>query len=373
MTGRSWFEVAIPEARREVFAKTYREALSNGEITQNVNYIVKRNGERVLVRWADTFIRDDDGTITGILSSGEDITERRNAEKAMIASQRVLAAEEVVSAVAHDFNNALQGVVGNIDLALGAASLDDKTRSLLQTAAQLAGDAAERVKSLQRMSSPTSESDAEIVNLHGLAEEVLTQTRHLWKDEAERTGRSISARIRSGNPAATTKGNRNELRSVLYNIVKNAIEAIEDQGKVDIDLDIVAGYCRLSVSDTGVGMDTETSTRIFQPFFSTKGMESGRGLGMSASHGIIRAHGGELRVAHSEVGEGTSIELQLPHHEAAEETSRGPAPASSSECLSRTMGRRRRGSTEVGHRLPGSTRSCRRHRTRRRSGARIPR
>jgi CheY-like chemotaxis protein len=104
---------------------------------------------------------------------------------------------------------------------------------------------------------------------------------------------------------------------VLFNIVKNSVEALHGSGEVRFrtyfDDD---GFNVITVSDTGVGMDSETSTRIFQPFFPTKGLETGRGLGMSASHSIVQAHSGSISVKRSAPGYGTVIELRLPAAEA---------------------------------------------------------
>ncbi len=317
LIGKNYFDAVIPESRREKFRDMYREAIETGRAGPNVNYVQCANGERVLISWSSTIMRNEEGEVSGILSSGEDITERRQAEKSMIVSQRMLAAEEVVSAVAHDFNNALQGILGNIEIALKNASVDERARSNLKTASDLAADAAERIQALQRISDPAQEGERGPVDIVSLAEDVVAQTRHLWKDEAQRQGKSIDVRLRRhGFDPIETTGNVNELRSVLYNVVKNAIEAIEDDGKISIDIGTEEANCWIRITDTGAGMDFETSHRVFQPFFSTKGMESGRGLGLSASFGIIRAHHGEISVLASEPGEGTTIEIQLPRLEA---------------------------------------------------------
>lgn len=116
---------------------------------------------------------------------------------------------------------------------------------------------------------------------------------------------------------------------MLYNIVKNAVEAIIGNGTIAISSRSAEGLAVITVSDDGVGMDTATSTRIFQPFFSTKGLEVGRGLGMSASNNIVRAHGGDIRVAFSAPGHGTVIEVRIPalRHRLEDQADREPDPA----------------------------------------------
>ncbi len=327
LIGRSWIDTMIPPDRVEAFKQGLRHMMETGvAIRRNVNYVLTQAGERRLVSWSNALVHDDNGQPAGLLSSGEDITDRRRAEQAMIASQRVLAADEVVSAVAHDFNNALQGILGNLEIALTLTELEhghdgaDGTpiQSRLAAACKLAEDAAHRLRVLRGIGSHDSSGEREALNLHDLVEDVVAQTRPLWKDEAEREGHQIVIERQFEESQLPVVGDRGELRSVLYNIVKNAIEAINGSGSVTFQTCRRNGFATVTVTDTGMGMDGATSTRIFQPFFSTKGLESGRGLGLSASHNIVRTHGGTIRVQHSAPGLGTTIEVRLPAASAPE-------------------------------------------------------
>lgn len=313
LLGRNWMETVIAEDRAETFKQALAQMMTTGvAVRHNVNYVRTRSGERRLISWSNALIRDDDGLPVGLLSSGEDITDRRRAEQAMIASQRVLAADEVVSAVAHDFNNALQGILGNIEIALSMTDGDDALAGRLAAAGKLAEDAADRLRVLRGMSSPNQSAQREPLNLHDLVDDVIAQTRPLWKDEAERDGHEIAMIKRFDTGVPFVLGNRSELRAVLYNVVKNGIEAISGSGSVTFQTRRREDFAEITVVDSGMGMDGITSTRIFQPFFSTKGLESGRGLGLSASHNIVRAHGGSIRVQHSAPGKGTAIQVRIP-------------------------------------------------------------
>jgi PAS domain S-box-containing protein len=324
LTGRDWCELTIAPEKRAAFRRGFNAFLDSSDAQRNVNYVRTRNGERRLISWANALIRDDDGAVTGILSSGEDITDRKHAEQALITSQRVLAADEVVSAVAHDFNNSLQGILGNIEMAL-AVGANGKFQDYLQTATKLADDAARRLRTLREPKIAHTDGEAERLALQDIVDDAIAQTRPLWKDEAQRHGRDL--RIRSELPAAPLEvtGNRSDLRTVLYNVLKNAVEAIEDAGEILISGGADGGTAVITVRDTGIGMDRETSTRVFQPFFSTKGLEAGRGLGMSAAHGIVAAHGGTIAVQHTRPGAGTIIRLELPLAEAPEAAAPQPA------------------------------------------------
>lgn len=312
LVGRNWCDLVIAPEKRETFMRNYRRVIKTGEVGKNVNYVSTRTGQRILISWSNALIRDDDGAVAGVLSSGEDISDRHRAEQAMIAGQRVLAADEVVSAVAHDFNNSLQGILGNIEIAMAVADRPEQLHKHLHSAGKLADDAARRLKVLRSGRAGEAAGEAEVLDLHELIEDVIAQTQPMWKDEVQRHGRDVRLVRDFARGVPPTEGNGSELRSVLYNIVKNAIEALPGDGEVRFSTSFEKGFNVIAITDTGVGMDRETSTRIFQPFFSTKGLEPGRGLGMSSSHSIVAAHRGELRVRQSSPGRGTSIELRLP-------------------------------------------------------------
>lgn len=312
LTGRNWIELCIAADKQDAFRQGLKHMLDTGQAERNVNYVTTASGERLLISWANVMIRDDAGNVTGLLASGEDITDRRRAERAMIASQRVLAADEVVSAVAHDFNNSLQGILGNIEIAQLTRNDPERIDKYLNAAAKLADDAARRLRALRGRSGGDAASELECFDLHELIDDVIAQTQPLWKDEAQRHGLDIVVRRQFSQDLKPMSGSRSELRSVLYNIIKNSVEALHWDGEIRIHTHYADGFNTVTISDTGAGMDTATSTRIFQPFFSTKGLEAGRGLGMSASHSIVLAHRGEIRVADTAPGAGTTIEMRLP-------------------------------------------------------------
>ncbi|MDZ7671163.1 MAG: PAS domain S-box protein [Gammaproteobacteria bacterium] len=312
LTGRNWIELFIAPDKQDAFRRGLGHMMNTGNANRNVNYVITRSGERLLISWASAIIRDGDGNVAGLLSSGEDITDRRRAERALIASQRVLAADEVVSAVAHDFNNSLQGILGNIEIAQLTRNDPDRLDKYLNAAAKLADDAARRLRALRGRSGGTATNELENLDLHELIDDVVAQTQPLWKDEAQRHGRNIEIRRQFAQSLRPMSGNRSELRSVLYNIIKNSVEALPSDGEIRIRTHHADGFNAVTISDTGIGMDNATSTRIFQPFFSTKGLEAGRGLGMSASHSIVLAHRGVIRVSDTAPGSGTTIEVRLP-------------------------------------------------------------
>ena len=242
-----------------------------------------------------------------------DITDRKRAEEALVQAQRLSAIGELASGVAHDFNNSLQGIFGNIEVAL-LEHISPEVRNYLETIKQSATDAASRIQQLQRFAGKGKEqNDYEYTNLNRLVDTVVSQTRPLWKDESEKAGISIAVEKNYAEKELLIYANTGEIRSVLYNLVKNSVQAMPVGGRLVFETGENEKGVYVTISDTGTGMDEGTKARVFQPFFTTKGFEQGKGLGMSTSYAIIKEHGGELYVKESAPGKGTSIEIRLPH------------------------------------------------------------
>jgi signal transduction histidine kinase len=131
------------------------------------------------------------------------------------------------------------------------------------------------------------------------------------KDTSERNGVSIKINTRL-IPQTFISGNKFEINSVLLNTIKNCIEALPNGGAIDLVTEIKSDKIFLTITDSGIGMSDEIKSKIFQPFFTTKGFELGRGLGMSSAFSIIKEHSGIIYIKDSELGKGTTIEIILP-------------------------------------------------------------
>ena len=243
-----------------------------------------------------------------------DITERKRAGKRILEAERLSAIGELSSGVAHDFNNALQGILGNLELAL-IDNIPPETRKFIETAKKSAQDAASRVRLLQRFAkNKTGQEEHEPINIKDIIDDSIAQTRTLWKDEAQKDGLTFDLRTHY-QENVMVMGNSGDLRSVLYNIIKNSIQAMPKGGTIDISTRREGEKVYLSVADTGIGMDEETAKKIFQPFYTTKGFDQGKGLGMSGVYTIIKEHKGAVYVKKTKPGNGTEIELMLPYCE----------------------------------------------------------
>lgn len=269
--------------------------------------ITGKTGEKILSEWSN--IRLIDGTQVGI---GIDIRSRKNAEKAVVESQRLGAIGEMAAAIAHDFNNSLQSIYGNVELALLNAKLPDAVKKYLETIRTATSDASTRVKLLQRFGGNSNiQKEYSSIDINNIIKDVIVQSRPVWKDQAEKNGIKITITTDYGK-TVNFLGNESEIRSVLYNIIKNSVEAMPEGGNIKISTGMSNGLIKILLKDNGKGMDDQIKSRIFQPFFTTKGFEAGRGLGMSGAYSIIKEHGGDLSVKESEPGKGTSMKITLP-------------------------------------------------------------
>lgn len=242
-----------------------------------------------------------------------EIRERERAEEQLRQTQKLETLGQLTGGVAHDFNNLLMAVLGNLELLRKRLPADAATERLFAGAmqgAQRGATLTQRLLAFARRQDLQPQS----VDLTGL----LTGIRTLVE-------RSIGPRVvvRIDAPAVLPPAlvDPNQLELAILNLAVNARDAMPDGGTLSVSLDEVPAdealglapgtYLRLSVRDTGTGMDADTLARAVEPFFSTKGVGKGTGLGLSMVHGLAVQSGGALRLS-SVPGQGTLAELWLP-------------------------------------------------------------
>ena len=243
-----------------------------------------------------------------------DVTARRQlaAERAALEarlheSQHLESLGLLAGGVAHDFNNLLVGILGNTELALQLGGGDSALRESLEEIRRSGERAAGLVRQVLAFAG-RERIARERIDLREIVDDTL---------DALRRSLPPGAKLDWLPPAETVAidGDATQLRQVLMNLITNACEALPREGGV-VALRLqpdptgdAAGWVEIEVRDSGCGVDAAALGRIFDPFFTTKG--AGRGLGLAVSHGIVRAHGGELSVE-SAVGRGTCMRVRLP-------------------------------------------------------------
>ncbi|SFP47257.1 hybrid sensor histidine kinase/response regulator [Sphingomonas rubra] len=249
------------------------------------------------------------------------------AQEALRQSQKLEAMGQLTGGVAHDFNNLLTPIVGSLDLLQRRGLGSDRDRRLIEGAAQ----SAERARTLvQRLL-----AFARRQPLQATAVDIGALVTDLSDLIVSTCGPRIGVRLDIGDDLPFAKADANQVEMALLNLTVNARDAMAEGGELtigvhrrDIGDDDVAGlragaYVDLSVVDTGTGMSAETIAKAIEPFFTTKGIGQGTGLGLSMVHGLAAQLGGALRID-SIVGEGTAMHLWLPVTAARPEAAEAP-------------------------------------------------
>ncbi|MET0625207.1 MAG: ATP-binding protein [Pyrinomonadaceae bacterium] len=236
------------------------------------------------------------------------VEEQERIRVQFLQVEKLSAVGSLASGVAHDFNNCLAVIRGRAELML-KYNPDPKLRRGLELIVQSARDGAKTVKRIQDFARQRQDRDFEPVSVDQLLFDASEITRPRWKGEAEAAGAQINFAV-SNRSGAHVLGDASELRDVLVNIIFNAVDAMPAGGRLTLAAEQRDEKVVVTVEDTGGGMSPEVRSRVFDPFFTTKGVE-GMGLGLSVSYGVIRRHGGTIRVE-SEVGRGSTFRVVLP-------------------------------------------------------------
>ncbi|UAM99823.1 response regulator [Polaribacter litorisediminis] len=297
---------------KERYEKAIQETLANKTTFYLENKIVKEDNSVISVISRAKCFLDEDENLIRMVGTVQEISLQKRLEKAHIKHQRLIAFGEMASSIAHDFNNSLQSMIGNLEIVKIQKGLSDSSLDKLNNIMNVITDVSERVNALQSFSDTVNENvESELIDLNSILKESLNESQPFWKDNIEKIGLKINiTTVFADSPKINC--NKGELKSVIFNLIKNSIEAMPEGGNIIIETCIKAKSVFITFTDTGIGMDEESKLKIFQPFYTTKGFKEGRGLGMSGVYGLINKHGGNIGVKFSELGKGTIIEIVYP-------------------------------------------------------------
>jgi PAS domain S-box-containing protein len=313
---------------------------------QTYEFQVKnKHGAIIPVIYAKDVFLDGHGQVAGLIGAFLDISQRKQTEAALHASEHRLRQAEKLSAIgllaggiAHDFNNQLGGIMGAADL-LNTQLTDARLRQFVSRILQSAERAASLTQQLLAFARKGNVLSVP-VNLHAMIHETVTLL--------ERSiDKRITIRLELAAPRHHILGDPAQLQNAILNLALNARDAMPEGGQIritttlvtrtepDPEQDLAAGcHLQIDVADTGSGMNEETTRRLFEPFFTTKGLGKGTGLGLASVHGTIKSHHGAISVD-SKPNQGTTFHILLPLHTELL-VAAAPAPAATPAPISGT-------------------------------------
>lgn len=332
--GEPWsrpFSLFLTEESRPVFHEHLRAAFSAGQVMPAELRLEPRAGglRHIVMRSAWLAAQDDEAP--RVLAAVSDVTVLRDAERKqreleahLFQSQKLESLGTLAGGMAHDFNNILQVISGFAELALQGGDPEAVRESVeqIRSAATRAGQLTRQILAFSRRQ-PMESTEFSLNQLLVAIEPTLRRI--------VRPG--VEVRIRPADGLPTVIADRRQVEQAVSNLVVNACDAMPHGGVVELVTALLPGALAgigtasgardavvLAVKDFGVGMAPEVQAHLFEPFFTTKPRGRGTGLGLAMVHGMVRQHGGEIRVD-SRVGQGTTITLLLPS------TGRVPAAA----------------------------------------------
>ena len=350
--GRSLLDLIIPSAMIDGVNAATAHMIATGESIPEGDLVLRRKDGSPIEVFSSHAYLDIPGSEPEFYCIDFDLTERREAdalrtvlESQLRESQKMEALGTLAGGVAHDFNNIVAAILGNVELALSDTERDSPVRTSLLEIRKASRRARDLVKQILAFS----------------RRQVLERKEMRLKRIVEESTRLLRINLPAGTDLRVTceshtprvLADATQIEQVLLNLCTNAWQAIPKgrNGAISVTLDAYEGmpphatpsmlvhlglgenpvhsWARLTVSDNGEGMDPETRARIFEPFFTTKPPGSGTGLGLAVVHGILRDHQALLDVQ-TAPGEGTSFVLYFPACAASDEDpATAPAPLAS--------------------------------------------
>ncbi len=320
--GKSFHELLTPDP--ETFPEAKRATLENGQWNGE---LVKRTqaGEILVIEARWTLLRDQNGNPKSILTTDTDITEKKKIEAQFLRAQRMEGIGTLAGGIAHDLNNVLSPVIMGMAVLRTKVS-DERGQMIINSIENSAKRGAELVKQVLSFARGVEGSRVPLQLKH-LTQEVEGIVENTFPKNIEMT-----VQVPKNLPLVT--GDPTQLNQILLNLCVNARDAMPRGGRIEImvkaveldeqyasmNRDARAGhFLTIEVADTGCGIPPEILNRIYEPFFTTKEIGTGTGLGLSTVLGIVRSHGGFI-TTYSEVNRGTTFRVYLPVADSPEDT-----------------------------------------------------
>ncbi len=326
----------------EVFYSRLWNTITRGNVWKGRFTNKKKDGTLYEVEATISPVKNAAGDITNYVAVKRDITEAQKTQMQLRQAQKVEAIGTLAGGIAHDFNNILTAIIGYTEISMQQLPEDGPIKSNLDEVYNAGNRAKSLVKQILTFSRQANEERV-IMQMKPVVNEVLRLVRSTLPTTIEIRGNIAGRTYILADPA--------QIHQVVLNLCTNAAQAMyEEQGLIEVGLEdteldgaFVAQYPEISpgpfvmltVRDTGCGMTDDILENIFDPYFTTKTLDEGTGLGLAVTHGIVKSHAGLITVA-SEPGKGTMFQVYLPsvkHHSEGQTVKRQPMPRGSERIL----------------------------------------
>jgi len=316
--GKHAYDLLVPESAKTAVERVWQGLLEGDTASHSLNLNRRRDGSTLTCEWFNTPLRSPDGGIVGVASMAMDVSKRQETEERIRDAQKLESLGILASGIAHDFNSSLMVILGNAALLRAVKDLPARCLEHLELIEDAGARANELVKHLLAYAR-TGRHNPQPTQLNSVIQDAAAFVR-------SSLGPKYELCLSLGDELPAIHADRSQLEQVVLNLCLNAAQAMPDGGVVRVETQPVrltvaaaskcvpygahAGdYVEVTVRDTGCGMERETISRIFDPFYSTK--SDGHGLGLAAVLGILRQHNAVAHVL-SKPGRGTDFHVYFP-------------------------------------------------------------
>lgn len=305
--------------QNQAFYKAMWDTISRGKVWTGRVTNKRKDGSLYQVEMSISPIRDAEGAIIKYVSVKRDVTEERRLERQLRRAQKMEAIATLAGGIAHDFNNIVTAILGFTDLVMNELPEGSKACRRLRYVRDAGQRARDLVKQMLAFSRRT-DAGMKPVDITPVVKETL-------KLIGATAPSTIEIRLNIEPDIGMVLADPGQIEQVVMNLCTNAVQSMSERGgNLDVslssmnvdeeslppDLHMATGrYLKLSVSDTGCGIDNSLLDRIFDPFFTTKKVDEGTGLGLAMVHSIVKSHNGAVTVM-SEAGKGSVFTVFLP-------------------------------------------------------------
>ncbi len=290
----------------------------NGSVQDYETVLKKKNGQEIIALETATVEKNENGEIKALRGSIRDVTEQRRLEEKLFQAQKMESIGTLAGGIAHDFNNILGGILGYasfIKMKINENASIYKYVDIIEKGASRAAELTSQLLAFAR----GGRYDVRPFNLNNSIREIL-------KIIAPTFDKNIVIQTQLAKNLPTIEGDPGQIQQLIMNLCINARDAMPKGGQLTLATNMVllsaefarahpgcrsGQYVQLIVSDTGIGMDSETRQRVFEPFFSTKEKGKGTGLGLAMVYGTVKSHDGYILIE-SEPGKGSEFQIFLP-------------------------------------------------------------